>query len=397
VNSALKNQIPFVPKSGGNTPWSSIGSEGWIIDLTLLRDIKIDSQNQTVTLQPGVQTKPLNVAVANAGFVIPSPSGSGVCYIPFMLGGGSTYLAGMYGMAVDSLVSARVVTATKGLVTCSEKENPDLFWALKGAGQFFGIVTSVTMRIYRLEHPITSWTCIFLPSQIEAVTEVLEERVNGVDALSPGMCAVMAPPGQTKPMIMVSATHFRPEAEAEEFMAPFIALKPVQNIRKIVEWGNITDPTEALSKQGGLRTLASCGLQKFDGKKFIHALDSWQKLVDEAPGAAGTMTMFGWYSNEILKKIPEESTAWSHRDCPIWYMGFLSATDMEANKATLKSADDFVVYCQKDQKDSEKALFPNHTRGDNLKYRYRGEDRLRKLRALKRTWDPEGVFTRQFL
>ncbi len=119
-------------------------------------------------------------------------------------------------------------------------------------------------------------------------------------------------------MIMVSVTHFRPEAEAEEFMAPFVALKPVQNIRKVVGWGNITDPTDALSKQGGLRALVSCGLQKFDGKKFIYALDSWQKLVDEAPGAAGTMTMFGWYSNEVLKKIPEESTPWSHRDCPIW-------------------------------------------------------------------------------
>lgn len=78
-------------------------------------------------------------------------------------------------------------------------------------------------------------------------------------------------------------------------------------------------------------------------------------------------------------------------------MGFVSATDAEANKAALKSSDDFVVYCQKDQKDEEKAMFPNHSRGDNLKYRYRGEDRLKKLRDLKKTWDPEGVFTRQFL
>jgi len=98
-----------------------------------------------------------------------------------------------------------------------------------------------------------------------------------------------------------------------------------------------------------------------------------------------------------LKSIPEETTAWSHRDCPIWYMGFLSATDMEANKAALKCSDDFVVYCQKDQKDEEKAMFPNHSRGDNLKYRYRGEARLEKLKMLKRSWDPEGVFTRQFL
>lgn len=78
-------------------------------------------------------------------------------------------------------------------------------------------------------------------------------------------------------------------------------------------------------------------------------------------------------------------------------MGFMFAEDLEANKVALRSADELVLYCQKDQKDEEKAMFPSHTRGDNLKYRYRGEERVNKLRALKKTWDPEGVFTRQFL
>lgn len=198
VETATENKIPFVPKSGGNTPWSSIGSEGWIVDLSHLTKIEVDSASETVTLQAGVFTKALNVAVANEGFVIPSPSGSSVSYIGFMLGGGSSYLAGMYGMAVDSLVSAKVVAAKRGLVIANEEENPDLFWGLKGAGQFFGIVAEVTMRIYKLEHPITSWTLIFLPGQVEAVAGVLDEVVNGCDARSPGMCAVMAPPGQKK-------------------------------------------------------------------------------------------------------------------------------------------------------------------------------------------------------
>ncbi len=82
-------------------------------------------------------------------------------------------------MAVDSLVSARIMTATKGLVTVSEKKNTDLFWALKGAGQFFGIVTEVTVKIYPVDHPIIAWTCIFLPSQIKDVADVLEGIANG--------------------------------------------------------------------------------------------------------------------------------------------------------------------------------------------------------------------------
>jgi FAD/FMN-containing dehydrogenase len=107
-------------------------------------------------------------------------------------------MTGMYGLAIDQLISARVITATKGLVTASEIENEDLFWALKGAGQFFGLVTEVTVKMFPFEQNITTWTCIFLPSQVKEVGAVLETLAHGPEASrSPGMTAIMAPPGQT--------------------------------------------------------------------------------------------------------------------------------------------------------------------------------------------------------
>jgi FAD/FMN-containing dehydrogenase len=107
-------------------------------------------------------------------------------------------MTGMYGLAVDNLISARIVTATRGLVIASETENPDLFWALKGAGQYFGIVTEVTVKIFPFREQITTWSCVFLPSQIMEVSAVLETLANGDDAVrSPGMAAIMAFPGQT--------------------------------------------------------------------------------------------------------------------------------------------------------------------------------------------------------
>lgn len=78
-------------------------------------------------------------------------------------------------------------------------------------------------------------------------------------------------------------------------------------------------------------------------------------------------------------------------------MGFMSAPDMEANKVAIEGANLVVKYCQKEQQDDDIAMFPNHTREAKLKYRYRGAERLAKLKALKKTWDPEGMFTRQLL
>jgi FAD/FMN-containing dehydrogenase len=114
-----------------------------------------------------------------------------------MLGGGSTWMTGIHGLAVDNLISARVVTA-KGLVIASETENCELFWALKGAGQFFGIVTEVTVMIFPFKEKITTWTCFFLPSQIKEVSVVVETLANGDEATrSPGIAAIMVLPGQT--------------------------------------------------------------------------------------------------------------------------------------------------------------------------------------------------------
>lgn len=127
--------------------------------------------------------------------MVQTATGSQVGYIPFLLGGGNSALVGMYGMASDSLVSARVVTATKGLVTASPEENEALFYALKGAGQFYGVVTEVTVKIFPLVEEIWSWTCIFLPHQIEDVAKVLKEMVDEVEPESGGMAAVTLPPG----------------------------------------------------------------------------------------------------------------------------------------------------------------------------------------------------------
>jgi hypothetical protein len=81
-------------------------------------------------------------------------------------------------------------------------------------------------------------------------------------------------------------------------------------------------------------------------------------------------------------------------ECSMW---FVNASDEKSTTAAVKKAEEFVVMCQEDQEESEKALFPNHTRTGVLEQRYRGEDRRERLRNLKQAWDPEGVFTRQFL
>jgi hypothetical protein len=198
-------------------------------------------------------------------------------------------------------------------------------------------------------------------------------------------------------MILVNMMNFRPEEEAEKIIAPLLALKPVQQIRKVIGFASITDAAEPLNKQGGLKTQISCGLQKFSARKFELSLDAFTKLVDEHPSASGSFFMSNWYSTEAMKKLPDMSAAYSHRDCGVWSMSFVTSPEPVAARAAVKNAEDFVVLYQEDQSKEERALFPNHTRVHSLEERYRGAERREKLAGLKRVWDPEGVFTRQFL
>lgn len=107
----------------------------------------------------------------------------------------------MHGLAIDALISARVVTATGRVVTASAIENVDLFWALKGAGQYFGIVLEVTVKIFPKTTDIISWACIYGPHQIKEASKALEEVINAGDQKSFGAAMITLPPtfpGSTK-------------------------------------------------------------------------------------------------------------------------------------------------------------------------------------------------------
>ncbi|KAH7317941.1 hypothetical protein BKA65DRAFT_609543 [Rhexocercosporidium sp. MPI-PUGE-AT-0058] len=357
VNGAAKHNIPFIAKAGGH-------------NLFHLRSISIDISAQIATIQAGVLTKPVNEAVTKAGFMIHSANAANVGHIGFLLGGGSSALMGMHGLAIDALISARVVTATGRVVTASTTENEDLFWALKGAGQYFGIVTEATVKIFPQTTEIISWACIFAPPQIKRVATAVKELVDGGDqkSLVVAMIAIPpGPPGQTKPVIIVSITHFGSEAEAGMTMKPLLAVNPIAEMKRQTAFSNLTDAADRIDKKGGFKLIVTCGLKGFDPEKFEKCLDAWTGLLNGHPEAASTFFMWP------------------------------SAPDEESFKAALQSSEDFVALCQADQEESDKAAFPSHSRMTSVEQRYRGEGRRQKLGGIKKTWDPEGRFTKEFL
>jgi hypothetical protein len=150
VNFARETRVPLAVRCGMHNPAGfSVVDDGIVLDLSPLKGIRVDPAEKTATVQGGCTWGDVDHAthafgLATVGGVL-STTGMGLA-----LGGGIGYLTRQYGLSVDNIVSADVVLADGSFVTASESENSDLFWAIRGGGGNFGVVTSLTFRL----HPV---------------------------------------------------------------------------------------------------------------------------------------------------------------------------------------------------------------------------------------------------
>lgn len=139
--------LTSIRAGGHNAGGLGVCDNGLVIDLSLMKGIRPDLRNNTVTVQGGCLLGDLDHATAAFGRAVPSGIFSTTGVAGLTLGGGLGHLSRKYGLSIDNLLEADVVLADGSLVTANETENPDLFWAIRGGGGNFGVVTSFVFRM----------------------------------------------------------------------------------------------------------------------------------------------------------------------------------------------------------------------------------------------------------
>ncbi|MDQ0642209.1 FAD-binding oxidoreductase [Microbacterium murale] len=148
VRRAHQDSQSITVVSGGHGPWSHDASDGMRIELTDLADIRIDGT--TVHIGGGATWGAVAAALSEAGLAISSGDTSTVGVGGLTLGGGIGWMVRAWGLAVDQLIGAQVVTASGEIVEASAHENTDLFWGLRGGGGNFGVVTRFDFEAHRI-------------------------------------------------------------------------------------------------------------------------------------------------------------------------------------------------------------------------------------------------------
>jgi len=186
VNFAQKEGIEVSVRSGGHSgPGLALTEGGIVIDLSPMKDIQVDSETTTARVEAGCTWGEVDRATHEFGMATVSGILSTTGVGGLTLGGGHGYLSRKYGLTIDNLISAEVVLQNGKLVTTNEYEHSDLFWALRGGGGNFGVVTSFTYQLHPVENVIGGplfWPIDKLETTMKWYRDWLPEMPNDVYA-----------------------------------------------------------------------------------------------------------------------------------------------------------------------------------------------------------------------
>jgi FAD/FMN-containing dehydrogenase len=177
---------------------------GIVLDLGGMKGLHIDPERRLAWAQPGLRAEEYTVAAAAHGLATPFGDTGSVGIGGLTLGGGIGWLVRKYGMTIDALVSVELVTADGQLITTSETEHPDLFWAVRGGGGNFGVVTRFQFRLYPVEGILGG--ALFMPATREVLQALQPIAASAPEELTTISMLMAAPPAPFIP----ESVHFQP-------------------------------------------------------------------------------------------------------------------------------------------------------------------------------------------
>jgi FAD/FMN-containing dehydrogenase len=208
VRFARRTGLTAAVRSGGHSfPGLSVCDGGVVIDLSLMNGVRVDLASRTVRAQAGIRLGELDRETQAFGLAVPAGIVTHTGLAGLTLGGGIGWLMRKYGLTIDQLISADVVTASGDVLTASDRENPDLFWGLRGGAGNFGIVTEFEFRLNPVGPEVLAGPIIWPMEQSADVLRFYRDWITDVpDDLTTIVVHRMAPPLDVIP----SELHGRP-------------------------------------------------------------------------------------------------------------------------------------------------------------------------------------------
>ena len=226
VSFARENGLPVAVRSGGHSfPGHSVCDDGLVIDLSLMKGVRVDPDARTARVQAGVLLGELDRETQAFGLAVPAGIVTHTGVAGLTLGGGIGWLMRKFGLTIDQLQSVDLVTAGGDFVKASNDENADLFWGVRGAGANFGVVTSFEFRLHPVGPGVLGGVVIHPLAKAKAALSFYYEYSHSApDELCADAFFLTSPDGD--PVFAISVCYIGPMEEGERVLEPLRRFGP---------------------------------------------------------------------------------------------------------------------------------------------------------------------------
>jgi FAD/FMN-containing dehydrogenase len=383
--------MPLSVRAGGHgLNGQAVVDDGLVVDMTEFNEIRIDAETRTAWAQPGATTGQYTDAAQQYGLATPFGDAASVGLGGITLGGGIGFLTRKYGLTIDNLLAVELVTAEGQIVQASATENEDLFWALRGGGGNFGVVTGFQYQL--VDAGIIYGGLLALPATTEVISRYAQLALEAPEGLTTISMVTKAPPLPFIPEEVVGQVIFGifpvfvgSAEDGEKAMAPFRALaEPVADLVGPMPYAGIYE----------FMWIAEERRREKVRMGFFDSLDEAfvDSVLEHAPATPSPLAFFQVrpLGGGQMARVPVEATAFSNRTAnfmvaviDVWD----EASDDDANSSWVDAAWDSI-------KDTRNGVYSNFLQDDaieRLGEAYRA-DTLDRLAEIKYRYDPANFF-----
>jgi FAD/FMN-containing dehydrogenase len=376
-------------RSGGHSA-SGLGvpDGGICIDLSDMNALEIDVEGRTAWAEAGLTAGEYTVAAGEHGLATGFGDTASVGIGGITLGGGQGFLSRKYGLTIDDLLAAEVVTADGELLQVDSESHPDLFWAIRGGGGNFGVVTRFKYRLHEVGTIVGGM--LFLPATPDVIAGFVAAAEAAPDELSAIANVMPAPPMpfvpaeyHGKPVVMALMAYAGSVEEGHKVLAPFRELAtPIADMLRPISYPEIYPPEEEdFHPVAYIRTMFVDSIDRDRAETIL-------KRIGEST-AMMSVTQIRVLGGAIAR-VPNDATAYAHRDSRI----MLNVAAMAAQPGDLPEIEPWVTGLAGELRQSDGGAYVGFLADE-------GEERVRaaypggtwdRLVEVKRRYDPENVF-----
>jgi FAD/FMN-containing dehydrogenase len=394
VRLASKAGLPLTIRGGGHSlPGFSTNDNGIVLDLSPMREVRVDADARTATAQGGCTWSDYDAATQQHGLASTGGMVSSTGIAGLTLGGGIGWLTRQCGLACDNLLGAEVVTASGEVVRASAAEEPDLFWALRGGGGNFGVVTSFEFRLHPVQYIHGGFLAYPFDRALEVCRAYREFVVDLPDEVTTLLSFANAPVDDSfpvdmrgQPAVFFAGCDLGPTDAAEKRVHPLRKLGPAADFYPITSYTDLQKAFDA-EYPPGQRHYFKGGMVAELTDELIDA------VVEHIRVRPSQLSGLDWHHmGGAFARVPAEATAFPDRSSAFIYNVLGNWTDADDDEANRDWARRFTLDLERLGGSASYVNFLSEPVADAGPRAVYGGPKHERLTDVKRRYDPRNVF-----